>query len=606
MPLKYKASCHYCKTPLFPGADVRYIKNGGWMFWCNEYCEKGIIRTNLNSTISSYSSPKTPDKFPPSILTIFDDTNVYNSLKSSGNNDNTYLSLTPIDQRQLSQDKNDNTNSLGPFVKTFELKYETKCNFCKKHIEPGYTVKYIVNKETGKWTFWCDNTYCIKQKKKTTMLDDSILSSYSYNSPSSSSSGNLVVIQPPHYVKNLNNTLSYDTEGDKEVNDHNYDHLVIVHDRSDDEYDREDEGGDYESEEEGDEGDEDDEYNDDDRAALDQALSEDSSDAASSEDEVVVVEEEGPEDVSSEYIPYNYIYCHRCDTSKHPDSFSAQQKKFLRDDPDNYEIYCLAHTGTSGFNRSYRKPRKPTAEYILESESEESDYNEAVLPTRRSSSKRTRGYHTPTKPKKRHNSDRTSPVTSSSSHTRARQPSSSSSSSSSAVVAKATREVISIGDSSGAEGGVADDVGVDSSLPTPTRTLRRRRISSQDSRAEDMLTPVKASATSYSSSSSSDKKVHYTSTTHSSCSSSSNNNKHLNRGTTSSGSNSSSGRMKSAGSIAKRMTSIDIDEGLYNTDDEVELDRSADQEANEVEEESDDDDDDDVIFSPCGKRIKLS
>ena len=52
------------------------------------------------------------------------------------------------------------------------------------------------------------------------------------------------------------------------------------------------------------------------------------------------------------------------------------------------------------------------------------------------------------------------------------------------------------------------------------------------------------------------------------------------------------------------MTSVHIDEGLYNTDDEVGVDRAADQEAKEIEKDSDDEDD--VIFSPCGKRIKLS
>ena len=400
MPLKYRASCHYCKMPLFPGDQVRYVKMNGWIFWCdNNNCEKGLTRTA--------SSHNTPEKISPSAMNISNAMNVSYSQNSNNNNDNgnTYLSQTPIDQRQLSQGKNDSTNNLEPFVKTFELKYETKCNFCKKHIEPGYTVKYIVNKETGNWSFWCDNTYCIKNKKKTTMLDDSILSSSSYNSPSSSSSSNLAVIQLPHYVKNLNNTLSYDNKEDKEEDDHNYDHLVTLQHQSDDEYDHEEEevdGEDQSEEGEGGSEEDDDEYNDDDRADLDQALSEDSGDTASSE----VVEEE-PEDATPEYIPYNYIYCHRCDTSKHPDSFSAQQKKFLRDDPDNYEVYCLAHTGTSGFNRSYRKPHKPTAEYMLESESDESDTNEAVLPTR-SSSTGTKGYHTPSKSQKRHNSDRTS------------------------------------------------------------------------------------------------------------------------------------------------------------------------------------------------------
>ena len=593
MPLKYRASCHYCKMSLFPGDQVRYVKMNGWIFWCdNNNCEKGVTRTT--------SSHNTPEKISPSAMNVSYPQNSNNN----NHNDNTYLSQTPIDQRQLSQGKNDSTNSLEPYVKTFELKYETKCSFCKKHIEPGYTVKYIVNKETGKWSFWCDNTYCIKNKKKTTMLDDSLLSSYSYNSPSSSNSSTLVVIPPPHYVKNLNNTLSYDNEGDKEEDDHNYDHLVTVQDRSDDKSDHEEEKkkegredqseGEAGSEEEEEE--EEEEYNDDDRAELDQALSEDSGEAISSDDEVVVmaVEEEKRPDAASDRVPYKYIYCHRCDTSKHPDSFSAQQKKFLRDDPDNYEIYCLAHTGTSGFNRSFRKPRKPTAEYMLESESEESDTNEAVLPTRGSSSARTRGYHTPSKSQKRHNSDRTS-SSSASSHTRTKQTSSSSSSSSSlAEVAKATREVISIGDSSDKEDGVpAVDVGVDSSLPTPTRTLRRRRISSQDSQAEDMLTPVKASS---SSSSSSYKKVDYSSIT--SPSSSNYSSRRLSRGTASSNGN---GRNKST----KRMTSVDIVEGLYNTDDEVEVDRSADQEVNE-EESDDEDDDDDVIFSPCGKRIKLS
>lgn len=40
------------------------------------------------------------------------------------------------------------------------------------------------------------------------------------------------------------------------------------------------------------------------------------------------------------------LFCSLCRTAKHPDSFSAKQKKVARDD----ERYCLAHTGASGFN----------------------------------------------------------------------------------------------------------------------------------------------------------------------------------------------------------------------------------------------------------------
>ena len=407
------------------------------------------------------------------------------------------------------------------------LKYKASCHYCKMPLFPGNDVRYV--KMNG-WIFWCDNNYCEKQKKKTCILDDSLLSSSSSYSHSSRS------VKSSKDVNKANNDIKEDQWG-----------------------------------EEDDEEEDDNEYNDQDRAELDKVYDEVYSDESSEVEEAVIVQPTG-----LKRIPKNYLFCYECNEFKHPDSFSDNQRKF------GSERYCLAHTATSGFNRSYRKAYVPPPDQVVDSdiEPEDSDSNESLQITPPlSKSKSFNG----------HNSDRPSSSLASS-HRRTQQPSSSSS----AAVVKATREVISIGNSSDEEDGVADDAEVDSSSPKLTRTVRRRLNNSQDSRTKDVLTPVKATS---SSSSSSHNKVQCAPT---SSSSSSNYNRRLSPGAISR----DSGRDKIASSGKRKATLIDIEECLYNTDDDVEVGTAANRGKADDEEESDDDDD--VIFSPCGKRIKLS
>src|SRR3989338_2530158 len=56
----------------------------------------------------------------------------------------------------------------------------------------------------------------------------------------------------------------------------------------------------------------------------------------------------------SEEAPPGYYYCIACKRDMHEDNFSASK---LKGPPD--ERYCLRHTSTSGFGRSFLAPPKP-------------------------------------------------------------------------------------------------------------------------------------------------------------------------------------------------------------------------------------------------------